>query len=79
MLGHYFESPTGCWTKPIPIEDVDISDIHSHIFQLSPDGRLVAYEYREGPPINVSDIDLSFFEDVFRYLLEHNLIDIFGL
>lgn len=79
MLGHYFESPKGCWTKPVPIEDVDTSDIHGHIFKLSPDGRLVAYEYREGPPISVGEIDPSFFEDVFRYLLEHNLTDIFGL
>lgn len=74
MLGHYFESTTGCRTRPVPIEDVDTSDIHGHVFKLSPDGRLVAYEYREGPPINVGDIDPSFFEDVFRYLLEHSLM-----
>ncbi|RHZ48873.1 uncharacterized protein CDV56_100296 [Aspergillus thermomutatus] len=79
MLGHYFESPAGCWTKPVPIEDVDTSNIHGHTFKLSLDGILVAYEYREGPPINVSEIDPSFFEDIFRYLLEHNLTDIFGL
>lgn len=79
MLGHYFERPTGCWTKPIPIEDVDTTNIHGHIFKLSTDGKLVAYEYREGPPTDISEIDPSFFAEVFNYLLEHNLTDTFGL
>lgn len=38
-----------------------------------------AYEYREGPPINVSEVDPSFFEELFGYLFEHNLTDVFGL
>jgi hypothetical protein len=79
MLGHYFENPTGCWTKPVPIADVDTLNIHGHIFKLSKDGILVAYEYREGPPTNVSGIDLPFLEEVFRYLLDHDLTDTFGL
>ncbi|KAJ5904802.1 uncharacterized protein N7473_001718 [Penicillium subrubescens] len=79
MLGHYFENPTGCWTKPVPIEEVDASNIHGHIFKLSRDGELVAYEYREGPPEDLSEINTSFFKDVFTYLLDHNLTDTFGL
>lgn len=79
MLGHYFESPRGCWTKPIPIKDVDTANIHGHIFKLSTDGKLVAYEYREGPPINVSEIDPSFFNEIFGYLVKNNLTDTIGL
>ncbi|KAJ5783165.1 hypothetical protein N7457_004939 [Penicillium paradoxum] len=79
MLGHYFESPAGCWTKPVPIEEVDTSNIHGHIFKLSKDGKLVAYEYREGLPTDVSEIDPCFFEEVFKYLLDHDLTDTFGL
>jgi hypothetical protein len=79
MLGHYFESPTGCWTKPIPIEDIDTANIHGHIFKLSTDRKLVAYEYREGRPIDVSKIDPSFFDEVFGYLLKNSLTDTFGL
>jgi hypothetical protein len=79
MLGHYFENPTGCWTKPTPIKDVDTANIHGHIFKLSKDGKLVAYEYREGPPIDISKIDSSFFDEIFRYLVENNLTDTIGL
>ncbi|KAJ5494020.1 hypothetical protein N7463_010107 [Penicillium fimorum] len=74
-----FESPSGCWTKPIPIEDVHTVNVYGHIFKLSTDGKLVAYEYREGSPTNVSEIDPSFFEEIFKFLLEHNLTDILGL
>ncbi|KAJ5111796.1 hypothetical protein NUU61_001426 [Penicillium alfredii] len=76
---HLIHEPPGCWTKPIPVEDVDTANVHGHIFKLSTDGKLEAYEYREGPPINVSEVDPSFFEELFGYLLEHNLTDVFGL
>lgn len=79
MLGHYFESPTGCWTKPTPIKDLDPANIHGHIFKLSTDGKLAAYEYREGRPINVSQINPSFFDEISGYLVENNLTDIIGL
>lgn len=79
MLGHYFENPLGYQIKPIPVKDVDTANIYGHIFKLSIDRKLEAYEYREGPPINISEVDLSFFKELFGYLLDYNLIDVFGL
>ena len=57
--------------KACPIEEVDTSNIYSHIFKLSKDGELVAYKYPEGLLIDVSEIDVSFFEEVFTYLYDH--------
>ena len=45
MLGTNFGNPSGCWTKPTSIQDIDPYDIHGHVFMLFTDNRLVAHEY----------------------------------
>jgi len=52
MLGHSFAKPSGRWAKPTQIEEVDLADIHGHIFKLVDGGRFVAYEYVEGKASN---------------------------
>ncbi|KAK8007188.1 hypothetical protein PG989_001178 [Apiospora arundinis] len=39
----------GAWTRPTRITELDLSNIHGHIFALNPDSQFKAYEYREGP------------------------------
>jgi hypothetical protein len=68
MLGTRFENPLGCWTKPTRIQDINPEDIHSHIFMLSPENRLVAYKYHEGPLNNITGTDPAFFQELIEYL-----------
>lgn len=79
MLGTSFENPSGCWTKPTSIQDINPEDIHGHIFMLSPDNRLVAYEYREGPPNDIAGTDPTFFQELIRYLQKNALASVLGL
>jgi len=46
---------------------------------LAPHNRLIAYEYREGPPCDVTDINPAFFDDVVKYLQMNNLATLIGL
>ncbi len=68
MRGTSFAKPLGCWTKLTSIQDINLDDIHSHIFMLSPDNRLVAYGYREGPPNDMTGTDPAFFQELIEYL-----------
>lgn len=79
MLGTSFAKPSGCWTKPTKIQDINPEDIHGHIFMLSPDNRLVAYEYREGPPDDMTDTDPAFFQELIEYLQKNALASVLGL
>jgi hypothetical protein len=79
MLGTSFENPSGCWTKPTSIQDINSEDIHGHIFMLSPDNRLVAYEYREGPPNDIAGTDPTFFQELIEYLQKNALASVLGL
>lgn len=79
MLGTNFANPSGCWTKPTKIEDINSKDIHGHIFMLSPDNRLIAYEYREGPPNDIDSTDPGFFRELIEYLQNNGLSSVLGL
>lgn len=79
MLGKSVQQPSGCWTKPTGIEEVNLEDIHGHIFALAGDGRFVAYEYRERPPFDMADVKPEFFRDIIQYLRSNNLEDLLGL
>jgi hypothetical protein len=79
MLGTSFKNPSGCWTKPTSIQDINPEDIHGHIFMLSPDNRLVAYEYREGPPNDIAGTDPTFFQELIEYLQKNALASVLGL
>ena len=46
---------------------------------LSPGHHLIAYEFREGPPMNTSDLNPDFFCEIITYLLENKLEKVLGL
>lgn len=68
MLGKSIQEPSGCWTKPTDINEVDLKNIYGHIYALTGDGSFVAYEYREGPPADMIDVKPDFFHEVIQYL-----------
>lgn len=73
-----FCGPAGCWTRPTPLRDIDLANVHGHIFILTADG-VVAYEYREGSPINMDTADDQFIKDFFTYLSGNGLANVLGL
>jgi hypothetical protein len=79
MLGKSVQEPSGCWTKPTNIEEVNLEDIHGHIFTLAGNGRFIAYEYRERPLFDMADVKPEFFHDVIQYLRSNNLENLLGL
>jgi len=79
MLGHSFTEPSGRWAKAVQIEEVNLADVHGHIFKLADGGSFVAYEYVEGKASNLSDISIYFFKDLIEYLKLHQLEAIVGL
>ncbi|KAF9730274.1 hypothetical protein PMIN04_012889 [Paraphaeosphaeria minitans] len=79
MLGKSVQEPSGCWTKPTDINEVDLENIHGHIYALTGDGFLVAYEYREGRPADMTDVKPDFFHEVIQYLQSNKLEHLLGL
>ena len=79
MLGRHVQKPYGCWTKPCHINDVKLDDIHGHIFALNSVGNFIAYEYREGPPFNMVDVDSEFLRELIEYIQSNKLEGLFGL
>ena len=81
MLGSTFKRElSGYWTKPTPCETILASPVHGHIYTLSPDNRLLAYEYREGcTPKSVDEIDTGFFHELSKYLISNKLAGLLGL
>ena len=81
MLGSTFKRElSGYWTRPIPCETVLTNSIHGHIYALSPDNRLLAYEYREGcVPKSIGKIDTAFFHELSKYLISNKLVGLLGL
>ena len=57
------------------MEEIDLADIHRHIFKIAHGGRFVAYEYIEGKVSDLSDISIHFFKDLVEYLQSHQLGD----
>jgi hypothetical protein len=79
MLGHTFTEPSGRWAKPMTMEEVNLEDVHGHIFKLVDGGHFVAYEYVEGKANDLSDISTYFFKDLVEYLKSHQLEATVGL
>ena len=81
MLGSMFRDDSSVyWTRPSFYKDVLAKDVHGHIYKVTADNHLLAYEYREGtPPDNVATIDPAFFHEFIKYLLSHKLEGILGL
>lgn len=78
-VGINFTDPLGYWTVPMEISQIDLNNIHGHIFKLTPRGSLVAYEFREGSLEDVTGIEAAFFQDLIDYLRQHNLASVLGL
>ncbi|KAL8725171.1 MAG: hypothetical protein Q9166_007525, partial [cf. Caloplaca sp. 2 TL-2023] len=73
------DSP-GYWTKPTNSADIDKDNIHGHIYVLSSKNDFVAYEYREGPSMDVrKGVNPSFFPQLAMYLVRNNLAGVLGL
>ena len=79
MLGTNIEEPYGRWTKVTATEMIDPSEIHGHVFALSPAGGFVAYEYQDGPVPDLSTINDAFFAELSRYLAKNDLSSLLGL
>jgi hypothetical protein len=78
LLGSNFEQPKGRWSKVTPIEQIDPSMVHGHIFVVGEDG-LCAYEYQESPLPDLSSVDGGFLDDFVSYLTEHCITGLIGL
>lgn len=79
MLGTTLTSVRGCWTKPARTTDINLEDIHGHIFKLTSSGNMQAYEYHEGPIMGMNDVDPGFFHELIEYLKVNSLTNILGL
>ncbi|KAH6975816.1 hypothetical protein EDB80DRAFT_594437 [Ilyonectria destructans] len=78
-LGHTLAEPSGCWTKPVAIEEVDLTAVHGHIFKLVAGDRFVAYEYAEGRVNNLADVSPRFIKELAEYLHSNRLEETVGL
>ncbi|TWU72828.1 hypothetical protein ED733_001721 [Metarhizium rileyi] len=78
LLGFNFEQPRGRWAKVTPIEQIDLSTVHGHIFVVGEDG-LCAYEYQESPLPDLSSVGRGFLDDLVGYLTEHCITGLIGL
>lgn len=78
MYGKDLTSIRGCWTKPTNLEDLNLQEIHGHIFCLTPEGKFQAYEYREGFSAPL-DVDPAFFQELAEYLLVNQITSLLGL
>lgn len=77
----------GKWIKPVPIDSLNLNNIHPVVFkfvfefsagQLSL--RLDPYEFGEGPsPVSICDVDNSCMEEVANYITKNNLVDVIAL
>lgn len=89
LLGTSITEPFGFWTRPTPISDVDLQNIHPHIISVdaistpnedgSRKGQLVPSEFREGPPACDWSLESDFLAEFTDHLQEKGLQNVFGL
>ncbi|KLU90687.1 hypothetical protein MAPG_10539 [Magnaporthiopsis poae ATCC 64411] len=78
MVGTNFQNPDMRWTKTTDLDKLDTSSIHGHIFVLTKNG-FRAYEFQDGPLLDLSHVGRDFLADFSRYLADNNLADVIGL
>ena len=78
ILGRNFAEPSGYWTKPTAVEEVNLAEVRGHIFMLKED-RFVAYEHVEGKVDGLSSISSRFFKDFAAYIRSNGLGNTVGL
>lgn len=78
----------GKWIKPVPIDSLDLNNIHPVVFKFVFEFvagelclRLDSYEFGEGPsPVSVCDVDDNkCIEEVADYITRNNLADVIAL
>ncbi|OAQ58150.1 hypothetical protein VFPPC_11602 [Pochonia chlamydosporia 170] len=89
LLGTSITEPSGFWTRPTPISDIDLQNIHAHIISVDATSRtsgderinslLFPSEFREGPLVSVGNIDGNFFTEFTDCLWAKGLGNTFGL
>lgn len=87
LLGSSIANPTGFWTRPTPIVDIDPNNIYPYILSLdfSCDAKgfkkdvLLPSEFREGPPVNIEHIASEFFTEFINCLRARGLGNTIGL
>ncbi|KAJ3560176.1 hypothetical protein NPX13_g9395 [Xylaria arbuscula] len=84
LLGNRMVEPLGYWTKPTAIADIDVQNIHGHIFSVDATSctrnpLLFPSEFREGPPASVGNIDSNFFTEFTDCLWRKGLEKSLGL
>lgn len=81
MLGSIFSGdPSGYWTRPTPWKHVGAKMVHGHIYTVTEEHGLLAYEYREGiAPKNVEGVNSAFFHEFIDYIESNQLGGIIGL
>jgi hypothetical protein len=89
LLGTSITEPSGFWTEPTSISDVDLQQIHPHIISVNTTsctsegerGNVLLYpsEFREGPPASVGSINCNFFTEFTDCLRTKDLENTFGL
>ena len=85
LLGTSIMEPLGYWTTLERITDVDLQNIHGHIFSVDAtscarNALLFPSEFREGPPVSVGNIiDSNFFTEFTDCLWTKGLENTLGL
>lgn len=79
MLGHNFTDPSGCWSRPTALEEVNLAEVRGHIFALVEEDRFVAYGYVEGRVDGLSSVSPGVFKDFAAYVRSNGLGNTVGL
>ena len=78
LLGVNYDKPYCRWARPTAIRNVDLSNVHGHIFVLTDHG-FHPYEYQTGPLPNLSGVDSAFLSELTEYLIANKLSKLVGL
>ncbi|KAH7114114.1 hypothetical protein EDB81DRAFT_893361 [Dactylonectria macrodidyma] len=81
LVGHIesYQQRNYRWTRALPNNSLDPNNLHGHIFQLTPDNKLCAYEYQVGPLPDAPHDHNAFISEFSDYLGLHKLDSILGL
>ncbi|KID82011.1 hypothetical protein MGU_10665 [Metarhizium guizhouense ARSEF 977] len=79
MFGKALAKIRGCWTRPTNISELDLSNIHGHIFVLDSNCQFHPYEYRQGAPPPMDKADDAFVTALAKYLQTRRQTTLIGL
>ena len=79
MLGRRITDPDGCWLRPATLKEIDVDNIHGHIFMLTNEDRFIPYEYVQGRAKNLPSIASGFFKEFAAFIQANGLTKSTGL